>query len=220
MKFFILLVLLGLLGMFLVQNLQLMPLQFFGGILSLTLPIGVWIILFALAGLITSLLLQFLASSFRASGRVPPRAVAPPPTPLQPEPPRSFQAEPPYRERDPLFDDWGEGSPPVSPPQPSQETVLQDFPQRKVSPAEPSLKDEEIPSFEVEQAPQKVSQQGTIYSYTYREAEPPAPGPPPPEAPPQKPQQVYDADYRVITPPYRGSDQTPPKTDEDEEEWI
>ncbi len=85
--------------------------------------------------------------------------------------------------------------------------------------------------FEVLQQPKSVSRTGTIYSYRYRDDSPPAsrsqpdrqpdsqpdrqPDSRPPEGNP--PGAVYDADYRVITPPYRPDpDQSQPEA----EDWA
>ena len=66
--------------------------------------------------------------------------------------------------------------------------------------------------FEVKQEPETRQQSGSIYSYSYRkstEAEEPPVSNTPPVA---KPGEVYDAEYRVITPPYRPDsvDTSPP----------
>jgi hypothetical protein len=67
--------------------------------------------------------------------------------------------------------------------------------------------------FEVPQEPRSRSQSGSVYSYSYRD---------PNEATVGKPEDVYDAEYRVITPPYRPLDE--PSVPDDaiapnEEDW-
>lgn len=54
--------------------------------------------------------------------------------------------------------------------------------------------------FEVKREPETRSQSGSVYSFSYRRSED---DPPQPAKPTAKPGEVYDADYRVITPPYR-----------------
>lgn len=68
--------------------------------------------------------------------------------------------------------------------------------------------------FEVQQQPEVRQQTGSIYSYSYRKPvdEPPispadSPTPPPPNT--VKSGEVYDAEYRVITPPYRPDPEEP-----------
>lgn len=67
--------------------------------------------------------------------------------------------------------------------------------------------------FEVKQEPTTSSQTGSIYSYRYNKSEPQPEFLAPDDAPPRRPG-VYDADYRVITPPYRPDPEATP-SDED-----
>jgi hypothetical protein len=60
-------------------------------------------------------------------------------------------------------------------------------------------------SYEVNQEPKTASKSGSVYSYSYRE---------PSESGVGKTEAVYDANYRVITPPY----QKPPEP-EDDDDW-
>lgn len=58
--------------------------------------------------------------------------------------------------------------------------------------------------FEVKREPETRSQSGSVYSFSYRRSEDDQPESAQPTAKPTaKPGEVYDADYRVITPPYR-----------------
>lgn len=59
-------------------------------------------------------------------------------------------------------------------------------------------------TYEVKQEPKSGSRSGSVYSYSYREPSNSGVG---------KTESVYDADYRVITPPYRETDTA--KKDED-----
>lgn len=52
--------------------------------------------------------------------------------------------------------------------------------------------------FEVQREPESHRQTGSVYSYSYRKETEPEPAPPA-----KKPGEVYDAEYRVLTPPYR-----------------
>ncbi|NJO40814.1 MAG: hypothetical protein HC769_21400 [Cyanobacteria bacterium CRU_2_1] len=55
--------------------------------------------------------------------------------------------------------------------------------------------------FEAQQELETRRQSGSVYSYSYRKSNETSSDPEPP--PVAKPSEVYDADYRVITPPYR-----------------
>lgn len=82
-------------------------------------------------------------------------------------------------------------------------------------------------NFEVPQTPKTSTQEGTIYTYTYKEprdrkkASPPKPQPEVQSEPRQiaeeKPNDVFDVNYRLITPP-RSPDENLP--DDDDEEWL
>lgn len=195
MKLIIFLVLLGLVGLFALQNLQVIQLVFFGGILTLKLPVIVWLILFTLAGLLTSLLLQALTSYPRSSApQVPPRPTVPP----SPKP----QPQPVYKTKDPIFDDWDLQQTSPTPSPPTKEAEIPEFPRRKVEEKTPL--EEKIPT------PPTTLQNETIYPYTYREEE---------KSAQKATKPVYDADYRVITPPYRPPDNSTP-VDDDSEEWV
>jgi|GEM_PF-452360 len=61
--------------------------------------------------------------------------------------------------------------------------------------------------FEVKQAPVAPKQSGSIYSMSYEKA----------DAEPQRPNEVYDADYRVIVPPFSPEPVKDPK--EADEDW-
>ncbi|MFN7338969.1 MAG: hypothetical protein ACK5TF_04590, partial [bacterium] len=49
-------------GLLIWQNLGAITLVFFGGIMTVKLPLAVWVLLFTLAGIISGLTLQFLYS--------------------------------------------------------------------------------------------------------------------------------------------------------------
>ncbi|WAL62330.1 hypothetical protein [Thermocoleostomius sinensis] len=77
--------------------------------------------------------------------------------------------------------------------------------------------------FEAKQEPETQRQSGSVYSVSYRRADgSTSPLPPPPPPPPRpnpnsvsKPSEVYDAEYRVITPPYRPDlEEVPPPTND------
>ncbi|MEA5510891.1 LapA family protein [Crocosphaera sp. UHCC 0190] len=251
MRLIILLLLLVGTGIFIIQNQQPVVLYFLGteaktALFSLSLPLGLWVVIFAVAGIMTSLLIQLLTRSPEASLRRPsrqnptPKSVKSPNRPRPPEPP-----ETPYQRPEPKRSDW------EMPPNPEweantqldedEEWNIEEPPKERTQPFQPSktpIIEDQSSEFEMPQTPKTVSREGTIYSYTYRElrdrqdpiASPEPESPPsPPETPPTPPpksepiNEVYDANYRVITPPY----QTPPNSlnsdfdeNEDEESWV
>jgi hypothetical protein len=64
-------------------------------------------------------------------------------------------------------------------------------------------------NYEANQHPASTSKSGSVYSYTYREKGKSEVG---------KTDGVYDANYRVIVPPYQKSPD-PPKDDNEDEDW-
>jgi uncharacterized integral membrane protein len=135
-------------------------------------------------------------------------------------PQSDWEKRPPQEE----WDDWEIENPspePVSKPaaEPSQSFEDGDRFQRKLEEDEQDT----LPNFEVEQQPKTVTRTGSTYSYTYRE----------PKDKPDKEKEattkiqkeerksdrVYDANYRVIRPPYRDNVDRD-RQDEDNEDWI
>jgi hypothetical protein len=203
-------------GLLLWQNLQGITLIFFGGVMTMTLPIAVWVLLFILAGIVSSLTLQFLYRFGRPLARPAdsPRPSRPSPNPVAPRQPYAMNEDarsnvPPTVsrpttdwERDPN-DDWNNLSPP-----PEEVTRIQDFERREaidrpVTPPEPV--DPEPPS-----SSPSPARAARIYSYSYRTAK---------ETKGEKADTVYDANYRIITPPADANANEPAKND-DEEDWI
>jgi hypothetical protein len=276
MRWLVLLLLFGSGFVFFLQNKQPITLFFLGNnakvaLLTLTFPLGLWVILFIVAGIITALILQ----SFNAIARpiFPPAPSRPrsrpTPTPRSPEPPRSPNPEtktriqtptnPQWEWENPIpeVDDWEDDEPqpvetrspepveqpvdiprrpePVDIPRrvtidlfsqaPPENYTVNPLPRDAVKPSEsqPRLRDEDLKRFEVAQEPKTTSQEGTIYSQTYREPRTAAeiPRDRTPEKPLSKhsnPNQVYDANYRVINPPLRPVE--PSNVEEDDEDWL
>jgi len=276
MQWLVLLLLFGSGFVFFLQNKQPITLFFLGNnakvaLFTLTFPLGLWVILFIVAGIITSLILQF----FNAIARpvLPPAPSRPrsrpTPPPRSPEPPRSPTPEtktriqtptnPQWEWENPIpeVDDWEDDEPqPVETrsPEPVEQPV--DIPRRPepvdiprrvtidipsqspperpigtrpprdtVKPSEPQarLRDEDLKRFEVAQEPKTTSQEGTIYSQTYREprTKPGIPRDRTTEKTSSKPSSsnpVYDANYRVINPPLRPVE--PNNLEEDDEDWL
>ena len=191
------------------QNQQPITLYFLGtdsntALFSLQLPLGIWVVLFTLAGIITSALIQFLRRSPVAFSSKPPRNRRPP----TPEPP-----ETPYSRPEPQKSDWETSPPPEwenSTEEEEDEWDIEEPPTENTIPRQPSSIKDTDSEFEVKKPPKAVSQEGTVYSYTYRElsdriSSQPSPDSPKPKKQPSSSQpsrDVYDAQYRIITPPY------------------
>ncbi len=119
----------------------------------------------------------------------------------------------------------------------------------RVEQPDPTVARSQSTVFEAPQELKNVSRSGSIYSYTYRksESEPKSEpqtidveatnseNPPDPDLgktkipsetlrkeykPPQARDRIYDAPYRVITPPYRDLPYEPLNDDEDDADWI
>ena len=191
-------------GLLIWQNLGAITLVFFGGIMTVKLPLAVWVLLFTLAGIISGLTLQFLYSFGRplaAPKASPPIANNPQVPPPSPRPTyiQDRAASPPGNdwERD-SGDDWNFDAPPEKP------TTIQD---REEFP--PRVADGEKANFV--KPPEDSSQTGSVYSYSYRTAK---------QTRGEKAEQVYDVNYRIITPPAQDENQEREVNKGDEEDWI
>ncbi|MDB9425706.1 hypothetical protein PN437_12510 [Microcystis aeruginosa CS-564/01] len=188
-------------GLLIWQNLGVITLVFFGGIMTVKLPLAVWVLLFTLAGIISGLTLQFLYSFGRplaapkASPRIGNNPTVPPPSP-RPTYIQDSAPSPPSNdwERD-SGDDWNFDTPPEKP------TIIQDREEFSSS-----LADEEKANFV--KPPSGSSQTDSVYSYSYRTAK---------QTRGEKADQVYDVNYRIITPPAEDQNEV---NKGDEEEWI
>ncbi|HAC63883.1 MAG TPA: hypothetical protein DCF68_10180 [Cyanothece sp. UBA12306] len=222
---------------FLVQNQQPVVLYFLGtnaqtALFTIQLPIGIWVVLFTAAGILTSLILQFLNRSSPATTRKP---LNPPPRQKPPKTPSSESSssesseeldwgkmpqtnwEGTVPETIDEEDDWNIEEPPIKPTVPREQ-------RQSRSPLD------DRGNFERQQPPSKVSRQGSMYSYTYRELSDEKEEIPSPQSSPTKEpkpgknkadNQIYDANYRIITPPYREpEDSSDPKQDQEDEDWL
>ena len=270
MRWLVLLLLSGSGFVFFLQNKQPITLFFLGNnakvaLLTLTFPLGLWVILFIVAGIIVSLILQSLNAIARPNLPPAPSRSRPTPPPRSPEPPRTPPPEtktriqtptnPQWEWENPIpeVDDWEDDEPrPVEMPQPEAVEQPVDIPRRpepvdiprrvtinipsqpptatrppkdavKPSEPQPRLRDEDLKRFEVAQEPKTTSQEGTIYSQTYREPRDAASRlrdrtAEKPSSKPSTANQVYDANYRVINPPLRPVE--PSNVEEDDEDWL
>lgn len=199
----LLLLVVGGLALFTLSNLSPVLSLVFLGMQTATLPLSAWIGIAIAAGAITSFVLQFLSYLQRgySTRRFEEPDAAPPQSP-------SFRRE--------SYANPAAGQTPYTPPPPPPETprssTTSDWEEKS---DEDWDFDEERPTgtpqsdrsnYEVKQEPKTGSQSGSVYSYGYREQSNSGVG---------KADAVYDANYRVITPP----SQKPVEPEDDEEDW-
>ncbi len=229
--------------MLLLQNWSpVLPLVFLG-LQTQALPLAVWILLSIAAGAITSLFITslfkvanlFSRSSSNKSKKVaasprprPPRTSTQRSEPIYTSPTTSRPSPPPVSIPSDADDDWGSnsssnddwgfeedaekrrkdnfvddvnsrsyevGSEPKDNVRDSRSYEVGSEPQDNVNSR----------SYEVSSEPKSSDRTGSVYSYSYRESSNSGVG---------KTESVYDADYRVITPPSRQ-----PETVEDDDDW-
>lgn len=206
----------GGLTLFVLSNLSppVLPLMFLG-MQTPALPLTVWMGIAIAAGVITSLVLQLLSYLQRGYqgnedvAEIPPRnrwasrtasetRQPEPPTPDTPSPPHTKTQTPSSDWEETSGEDWNFEEEPVG-SQSDQDYIKSERP----SPSTSGNRS----SYEVKQEPSSTSQSGSVYSYSYRESSRSGVG---------KTDGIYDANYRVIMPPYHKSTQ-PVKEDEDED---
>ena len=212
----LLFVLVGGLSLLVLQNLSpVLPIVFLG-MKTQALPVAAWILGAIAAGFLTSWCLQFFSYLQRRSLLVRIRQLEASPSPAagkrretdqtasrqsytppppEPETPTSDDTSEEWDsdwevEEAPEDDDWEFEEEPKRPSR--QETVIQDSRE-----------------YEVKQEPKSRTVTGSVYSYSYREPSSSGAG---------RSEAVYDANYRVITPPYRDSDNPTRNTSNQEEE--
>ena len=195
-RLLLLLAVLGGLSLLLVQNWSpVLPLVFLG-MTTQSLPLAIWILLSVVAGAFTSLLITGLSSLSNYFVRATPqrrtpvdaqRNEAPRNTkrPSQPAP-DSTSGEPDDDWENDANDDWDFEEADKMPNSTSQRSAAQNTVKESAS-TEP-----------------KTESQSGSYSYSYRAS----------TSGVGKTESVYDADYRVITPPHQ-----PINTDQEDDDW-
>jgi uncharacterized integral membrane protein len=213
-RLILLVAVLGFLTLLLVQNWSPVLSLVFLGIRTQPLPLAMWVLFSTLAGALTSLLISTLLKLSNYFGRqqrqTPFKSTATPPR--RTAIPREEPTPPPYRasstanKTEPVttnaFDDWETND---------GDNDDWDFDEKQRETPTPSSQTppvREPQTYERQQEPISSSQSGSVYSYNYRDPKNTAVG---------KTESVYDADYRVIIPPYQ-----PPTTnqvDDDDDDW-
>jgi len=175
------------------QNQQPISLKMFGFYQTPSLGLAVWMLFFSFLGIITSLLLQGLLS-FGSNNKQ--KVNTKKQVKEEVKNTESKSLEQPYMDwvdEPQTSEPWGSPTPPI--------------PQPQVTPPSPPPETPETPK--TPETPAK-----STYSYSYTKATP--------QEKRNTKDQIYDAPYRIITPPY--NDNPPPsvETDEDdnEEEWV
>lgn len=204
----------GGLTLFALSNLSpVLPLVFLG-MQTPALPLAIWVGGAIAAGAITSFflrLLNALPSSYSTQERVTPRDIPPRSRSFEresPEPQRFYTPPPPEAPTNRYASDWEEQNDENwdFEEEPATSTSNQrEFERDRTTAPPPS----DRTSYEVKQEPKTASQSGSVYSYSYRE---------PTESGVGKTEAVYDANYRVITPPYQPPTQ-PEVNEEDDDDW-
>ena len=227
MRIVLLVLVVGGLTLFALSNLSpVLPLVFLGST-TVALPLATWIGIAIAAGAGTSFFLQLLSYLSRGysprtiaeveesdDNEVPPRTRTferepeetpepepetrytppPPPPPETPRPPRRDSETLDWEER--VSKDWDFEEEPTAPRANRSDFDFDDSSNPQAAGT----------NYEVKQEPKTSSQSGSVYSYTYREHGESGVG---------KADAVYDANYRLITPPY----QQPVESEDDDEDW-
>lgn len=202
----------------------------FLGMQTPALPLAVWVGGAIAAGALTSFFFQFL--SYLQRGYSAPRVTRPRSAPspagwTRPDPPEpatqsDVEAEtdftPPKTPTDSVASDWEESSEGDWNFTPEEESTSQGWEQqefRREPPQEPARTEPRDREQRRESKPKSPSQSrsSSTYSYGYREPKDSGVG---------KTEVVYDANYRVITPPYRNLEEpeTRDRAEEaEEEDW-
>jgi uncharacterized integral membrane protein len=128
------------------------------------------------------------------------------------------------------WDDWQDEQPKREPvrdfirefPRDSIESDTEDEP---IDNSERTIPEDNAKVFETQQPPKTSTRTGSVYSYVYREPKErqdrePSVEDKKPEIKETKSDRVYDADYRVIRPPYQPPPEQPRREVEDDEDWI
>lgn len=214
----------GIIGLLCWFNGQPIALYFLGNspqtaLFSLSLPFAVWILLFILAGVVTGLILQIFHQFAAPSSPRRSRQRFEPPSPRR----SAFKTQKPDWEQE-IPKEWDIEEPPETVTQPRYPSASPPQPEIKDrfssdTPPEPSFTSEfeenppnspPVTDFERPKSPKQTTREGSVYTYTYS----------PKRDRPTKPSadQIYDAPYRVITPPDEKSDNFDDHPEE--EEWI
>jgi uncharacterized integral membrane protein len=105
------------------------------------------------------------------------------------------------------WDDWDEETPRSTAPSEIRDRADEDWDNWDGYPESDRPRRAIRTDFEAKQAPATQNQSGSLYSVSYEKADT------------QRPNEVYDADYRVIMPPFTAAQAPPPPPQLDDEDW-
>ncbi|MEH2398647.1 LapA family protein [Nostoc sp.] len=211
-RLILLVAVLGVLTPLLVQNWS-PPLSLvFLGVRTQPLPLAIWILFSTATGAFTSILIAtlFKLSNYFVAGQrqTPDRrsATSPRPKATQREEPTSRPVSPPppaSKKEQPtsdVFDDWETNG------TRDDDWNFDEKSEEAPTPNPQAQQPKDSKTYERQSEAKSTSQSGSVYSYSYREPKNTAAG---------KTESIYDADYRVIIPPYQ-----PPTTNQaDDDDW-
>lgn len=211
-RLILLVAVLGVLTPLLVQNWS-PPLSLvFLGVRTQPLPLAIWILFSTATGAFTSILIAtlFKLSNYFVAGQrqTPDRrsATSPRPKATQREEPTSRPVSPPppaSKKEQPtsdVFDDWETNG------TRDDDWNFDEKSEEAPTPNPQAQQPRDSKTYERQSETKSTSQSGSVYSYSYREPKNTAAG---------KTESIYDADYRVIIPPYQ-----PPTTNQaDDDDW-
>ncbi|MDZ8024212.1 MAG: LapA family protein [Nostoc sp. ChiQUE01a] len=209
-RLILLVAVLGGLTLLLVQNWS-PPLSLvFLGLRSQPLPLAIWVLFSTVTGAFTSI---FIATLFKLSNYFAPAqrqtidgrtATSPRTKANRREEPTSGRSSPPppSKKQEPtndVFDDWETNSS-------GDDWDFDEKSEEAPTPNPQTQQPRDSKTYERQSQPKSSSGSGSVYSYSYREPKNTAVG---------KTESIYDADYRVIIPPYQ-----PPTTNQaDDDDW-
>ncbi|MEH2072783.1 MAG: LapA family protein [Nostoc sp.] len=183
----------------------------FLGLRTQPLPLAMWVLFSTAAGAFTSILIAtlFKLSNYFAAGQrqTPERrstATSPRGQANRREEPISGRSSPPpaSKKAEPTndgFDDWETNSS-------EDDWNFDEKSEQAPTPNPQTQQSRDSKTYERQSQPKRSSGSGSVYSYSYREPKNTAAG---------KTESIYDADYRVIIPPYQ-----PPTTNQaDDDDW-
>ncbi|QIR39170.1 LapA family protein [Tolypothrix sp. PCC 7910] len=185
----------------------------FLGMRTQALPLAMWMLFATAAGALTSV---FITSLFKISNYFvgQPRQTRFKSTTASPRTKTTFRKEttpPPTSTPPPAsntentsndeFDDWNTNNQ-------DDDWNFEQNPREASNTQQQSQDFAESKSYERPQQPQSSSKSGSVYSYNYREPKNTSVG---------KTESIYDADYRVIIPPYQPP--TPNQENDDDDDW-
>jgi hypothetical protein len=210
----LLFVLVGGLSLLVLQNLSpVLPIVFLG-MKTPALPVAAWILGALAAGFFTSLCLQLFSYLPRRSLLARIRQLEAEPSPTagkrrENEQTASRYSTPPPQPETPTSEDTSEEWDSDWEVEEAPEDDEWEFDEEPKRPSRPETVIQEPREYEVKQEPKSRNVTGSIYSYSYREPSSSGAG---------RTEAVYDANYRVITPPYRDSNASTRDTSNQEEE--